>query len=686
MNEKPHTDDDLMRAWNLPRALSAESLADLDGAEMFLASLESVLISALERSGAFSALESSDAWFSLDSSEALSGLDSSGPFSALQNSGVPSQPSAYSAIEGGDDYAEQGLCLEKNGHVGANQRFDHEAAGNYSLATNSSAGNDLSFGSLDHSLDPPELRGTLLSAEWATEEGYWNTFSLVSLENFSECSLEPPILDQNESEPPVGVNGMVALSPKFHRSKTQSTKAETQSIRKTENSTMSMEDKLFWGWFLGLEPETAKAFEFPNANDLIDNSGKEKDLSISSHEAQLDKSSSLYQSAIPTTSGSSTKAIPGPSHSHRDILLENFTYPSKTSSLSAHKKKSSEFKSPLERSVFAPITPRTHLSSEYSRSISSLPLQVSSAPPNISTGPVSNLRASLSFPSYSKKPIFNSEQYARPSDTKAQSRRTIPKRFVSSGIVDVLPSAIQCLNVILDYKGYQGEIQRIILNNNITNIAFSQHDGRKHQKLCLQPIYEYFDPGLNMELVGFPQDAPGNKISAVSGILQRKVYIRNISMVLNTVSLILYVELSKFNINLPYEPQIHRYELDSRGAVVNETKCGLCPFCPAIKFLPFKNSSYLSHLTLEHGVYANNFVVPEGLYYGKYVVTRNVDVHKTRTVKAIQCPACFQVVEVSCWKNKTNPLLSYFRHFKKKHQNLTKTFMRSTVDVVHCDE
>lgn len=258
--------------------------------------------------------------------------------------------------------------------------------------------------------------------------------------------------------------------------------------------------------------------------------------------------------------------------------------------------------------------------------------------------------------------------------------RAVPKRFVSKGPVDVMVSAIQCLSVVLDYRGYQGEIQRIIVNNNITNVAYNAHDPQQQQKLYSLPINEPFVPDCTMEFVGFPSPNQVPHISNVSGILQRKIYIRNISAVVNAVTLILYVELSKFNINLPYEPQIHRYELDNRGAVVNETKCGLCPFCPTVKFLPFKNSSYLSHLTLEHGVYANSFVVPEVLYYGKYAVTRNVDVQKTRTVKAIQCPACFQVVEVSCWKNKANPLLSYFRHFKKKHQNLTKTFMRSNVD------
>lgn len=266
------------------------------------------------------------------------------------------------------------------------------------------------------------------------------------------------------------------------------------------------------------------------------------------------------------------------------------------------------------------------------------------------------------------------------------SARNIPKRFVSTGPVGVMVSAIQCLSIVLDYRGYQGDIQRIIVNNNITNMAYTSHDPEQQRKLYSHPITENFVHDSNMEFVGFPSRDEVPQISIVSGIIQRKIYIRNISAVVNAVSLILYVELSKFNINLPYEPQIYRYELDSRGSVVNETKCGLCPFCPTVKFLPFKNSSYLSHLTLEHGVYANSFVVPEGLYYGKYAVTRNVDVHKTRTVKAIQCPACFQVVEVSCWKNKANPLLSYFRHFKKKHQNLTKTFMRSNVDPMLYDK
>lgn len=169
-------------------------------------------------------------------------------------------------------------------------------------------------------------------------------------------------------------------------------------------------------------------------------------------------------------------------------------------------------------------------------------------------------------------------------------------------------------------------------------------------------------------------------IPTISGALQRKVYCRDISSVANAVSHILYVELPNFNTNNPYEPQWYRYELDNDSHIIPESKCGLCPFCREIKFKPFKNSSYLSHLTLEHGVFANSYVIPEGLYYGTYRMARNCDLHKTRLVKGVQCPVCFEVVEVACWKNKSNPLLSFFRHFKKMHLNLTKTFICSTVD------
>ncbi|KAM9929519.1 hypothetical protein OXX80_009657, partial [Metschnikowia pulcherrima] len=202
--------------------------------------------------------------------------------------------------------------------------------------------------------------------------------------------------------------------------------------------------------------------------------------------------------------------------------------------------------------------------------------------------------------------------------------------------------------------------------------------------LVRKHLVEYYSMPEHEELVGaLPSaDIPASAISLISGVLQRKIHMRDISSIIGSVHSIAYVKSGRFSIHNPYEPQYYRYELDAKGKAVNESKCGMCAFCPTVKFLPFKNSSYLSHMTLEHGIFASNFVVPEGLYYGKYRMVRSTDPSKTRTVKALQCPACFQVIEVACWKNKTNPLLSYFRHFKKLHSNLNKTFTSSTIDPV----
>lgn len=262
--------------------------------------------------------------------------------------------------------------------------------------------------------------------------------------------------------------------------------------------------------------------------------------------------------------------------------------------------------------------------------------------------------------------------------------KPIAKRFQPIGTVTVIPSYVQCLNIVLDYHGYTGTITRIVLNNAITNVAYQQHDSAYRSSLMKKPLVEFYSVPEHEELVGSIPAGNGAEtpISLISGVLQRKIHIRDIASILTSVQLIAYVKSGRFSIHNPYEPQYYRYELDAKGKAVNESKCGMCAFCPTVKFLPFKNSSYLSHMTLEHGIFASNFVVPEGLYYGRYRMVRSTDPSKTRTVKALQCPACFQVIEVACWKNKTNPLLSYFRHFKKLHLNLNKTFTSSSIDPV----
>lgn len=251
--------------------------------------------------------------------------------------------------------------------------------------------------------------------------------------------------------------------------------------------------------------------------------------------------------------------------------------------------------------------------------------------------------------------------------------------------VTISPSSIQCLSLIIDYHGFTGRMTETIINDGITNLAYAPHDQEKQMARAQKLLHEGHRVANETKYIGcgsITSTRSRDSICLVSGVLQRQVYIRDISPIFDKVSLVAYVLSSRFDVNNPYEPQYYRYEVDNQGMLVKESKCGLCSFCDQVKFLPFKNSSYLSHLTLEHGVFANSYVIPEGLYYGEYKMNKSSDPAKCRIVKGVQCPACFQIVEVSCWRNKLNPLLSYFRHFKKHHLNLTKTFINSDIDPV----
>lgn len=208
-------------------------------------------------------------------------------------------------------------------------------------------------------------------------------------------------------------------------------------------------------------------------------------------------------------------------------------------------------------------------------------------------------------------------------------------------------SNVQCLTVVVNYHGYVGTITNAgLINERLVNTMAN-------------PSKE--DP---VALISTKQDG----ILEVSTVLQRRRYTRNIDELFGSVANMTYVASRSFRPNNPYEPQYYRFEVFD-GKLMNKSKCGLCPYCEAVRFLPFKNSTYLSHLTLEHGVFANNFLIPEGLNYGLYDNAAN-----GRRVRAVQCAVCLKVVETGCWSIKANPLLSYFRHFKKKHSSLTWDF------------
>lgn len=256
--------------------------------------------------------------------------------------------------------------------------------------------------------------------------------------------------------------------------------------------------------------------------------------------------------------------------------------------------------------------------------------------------------------------------------------KPIPARFKTTGFVTLEESTTQCLDVDINYHNYTGKIRKVIINNDITNSACQEHDSKERRSSMLESIFRAYRKHPQEEFWGNCE----GEIGFESGVLQRKIHVRDISEITDMVSSVLYEASPKFNENIPYEPQYFRYELDENNNIVGESKCGLCAFCPEVKFYPFKNSSYLSHMTLMHGVFANNYVVPEGIYVGKYKLNRTSYSRKKNIIEALQCPVCFQIIPIKCWKTKKNPLLSYFRHFKKQHQKESRTFIDSVIDPV----
>lgn len=295
---------------------------------------------------------------------------------------------------------------------------------------------------------------------------------------------------------------------------------------------------------------------------------------------------------------------------------------------------------------------------------------------------------------YSPVPILKHELYlSEESITKKEKKvkdikhRMASDRFRLTSVNDhikisIKESSIQCLSITIDYNGYTGRlIGAPLMNNNLKNEAINLNAKKSGDTKLIEVIK-------TESLIIQPPP--------ISTLWQRVKYSRDISELEDMITNIVYKKSSIYDLNNPYEPQYYRFELDELGDLVNESKCGLCAYCEKVKFLPFKNSSYLSHLTLEHGIFSNNYLTPEGVCYGKYLITKNSHIydsdttpnsespedtngniikkrtfHKPRITEALACPACFEIIEVGCWKMKSNPLLSYFRHFKKHHKNLT---------------
>ncbi|ABN66370.2 predicted protein [Scheffersomyces stipitis CBS 6054] len=226
--------------------------------------------------------------------------------------------------------------------------------------------------------------------------------------------------------------------------------------------------------------------------------------------------------------------------------------------------------------------------------------------------------------------------------------------------ISISPESVSCLNCNIDYGNYTGKITNKIEGHLALANVYVAPGAHESQITDATLIKLYTET---------------KELSASSCIHQRTKYDREIDELHNSISNIVYKTSSKYSLDMPYEPQYLRFEVGPDSRLVMASKSGLCPYCEEVRFLPFKNSSYLSHLTLEHGVFSNGYLTPDGLYFGSYKLkknsSRNNQEHtpsgRERQVEALMCPLCFDMVEFGCWEGKKNKLLSYFRHFKNIH-------------------
>lgn len=139
--------------------------------------------------------------------------------------------------------------------------------------------------------------------------------------------------------------------------------------------------------------------------------------------------------------------------------------------------------------------------------------------------------------------------------------------------------------------------------------------------------------------------------------------------------LIIYELNESFSIAKPYEYQIVRSQIDaSNGLPFNQTRAGLCPYCPEVKFFNIKNSSYSQHIASNHGIFPDNYLAPEPYNFGIYKVKKSSEHRKTmsheRERDGVICPVCHEIIEANCSKVTRNarPLMGYLRHFKQCHR------------------
>lgn len=159
--------------------------------------------------------------------------------------------------------------------------------------------------------------------------------------------------------------------------------------------------------------------------------------------------------------------------------------------------------------------------------------------------------------------------------------------------------------------------------------------------------------------------------------IKRTRYLRgDLSELASIDSQVQYQKNPCFGLDKPYEPEFIRFEVDPvTGFPYNETRCGLCPYCPDMKFRNFKTSTYSQHLALWHGVHTDNYLTPNPSHYGIYKLSKDKNIEKRKTIahlankNGVVCPVCHDVIETECSKTTLDkPLSGYLRHFRDQHR------------------
>lgn len=132
---------------------------------------------------------------------------------------------------------------------------------------------------------------------------------------------------------------------------------------------------------------------------------------------------------------------------------------------------------------------------------------------------------------------------------------------------------------------------------------------------------------------------------------------------------------TQFSTERPYEPQYIRVQINPLNNLpINETRCGLCPYCPELVFKNLKTSTYAQHLSLTHGIQTDNYITPDPLFYGSYNLKKRNTNRKTKAhiseKNGVVCPVCHEIIETECSRTTATrkPLNNYLRHFREKHR------------------